>query len=88
MIKGRNSYHLCFDDSELYQKWGKLQNEHHIYNVFEFICTFFYVFELNKAIYMLAFPSLHTKHQYMLFIFYNACIQLLKTKYTDSIKRS
>jgi hypothetical protein len=37
---------------------------------------------------MLAFPSLHTKHQYMLFIFYNACIQLLKKKYTDSIKRS
>jgi hypothetical protein len=51
MIKGRNSYPLCFDASELYQKWGKLQNVHHIYNVFEFICTFFYVFELNKAIY-------------------------------------
>ena len=56
MRKGRNSYclfshKLYINASKLYQKWKKLPNVCHIYNVFTFRDTFSYISKLNNVIY-------------------------------------
>ena len=69
MIKSRSSHCLYIDKfyfnaSKLCQKWKRLQNVPHIYNV-----SIFYISKQNNAIYMLGVPSLRHQNHVVLFSF-------------------